>query len=347
VNDIAALATALTDLDPSGPNLEYDPDFLALERAQRGRPEQVMGNTVKPAEDPDWSDVRDRAEALLARSRDLRLAVTLTAAQLRLDGLRGLTGGLTLIQRLLEEQWDTVHPRLDAEDDNDPTSRVNSLLGLAMHKEILQPLRECPVVRSKTLGRFGLRDIRIATGKLQAPDGATDVPGLMQIEAAFRDADLGELQGTAATVAAALECVMTIARIMYDKVGPAAPDLAPLVADLNDLKKILDEHVAARAGHSSGVAQSAGVAQEFGLVPVDLRPGTSGIGEVTSRDEVVRQLDRLCEYYRRYEPSSPLPLLLQRAKRLVAKDFMEIIRDLTPSGLPEAESLRGVVKEDD
>jgi type VI secretion system protein ImpA len=68
---------------------------------------------------------------------------------------------------------------------------------------------------------------------------------------------------------------------------------------------------------------------------------------VTSRDEVVRQLDRLCEYYRRYEPSSPLPLLLQRAKRLVAKDFMEIIRDLTPSGLPEAESLRGVVKEDD
>ena len=33
------------------------------------------------------------------------------------------------------------------------------------------------------------------------------------------------------------------------------------------------------------------------------------------------------------EPSSPVPLLLQRAKRLFAKDFLEILRDLTPGGV--------------
>jgi type VI secretion system protein ImpA len=55
----------------------------------------------------------------------------------------------------------------------------------------------------------------------------------------------------------------------------------------------------------------------------------------------------LCEYYRRHEPSSPIPVLLRRAKRLVSKDFMDIIRDLTPSGIPEAELLAGAEKSND
>jgi type VI secretion system protein ImpA len=38
--------------------------------------------------------------------------------------------------------------------------------------------------------------------------------------------------------------------------------------------------------------------------------------------------------------------LLQRAKRLVAKDFMEILRDLTPDGVSQAEAIGGVRNED-
>jgi hypothetical protein len=34
-------------------------------------------------------------------------------------------------------------------------------------------------------------------------------------------------------------------------------------------------------------------------------------------------------------------LLLQRAKRLVAKDFLEILRELTPGGVAEAEVIVG------
>jgi type VI secretion system protein ImpA len=76
------------------------------------------------------------------------------------------------------------------------------------------------------------------------------------------------------------------------------------------------------------------------------KPGGSS-GEINSRDDVVQQLDRLCEYYRRNEPSSPVPMLLRRAKRLVAKDFMDIIRDLTPGGIAEAELFSGVEKTPD
>src|SRR5690242_21313615 len=37
------------------------------------------------------------------------------------------------------------------------------------------------------------------------------------------------------------------------------------------------------------------------------------------------------------EPSSPIPLLLERAKRLVAKDFLEVLAELAPDALGRSE----------
>ena len=334
--DPAAFTSALDAANPSGPNLEYDPDFLALDRAQQGKPEQVIGDNVKPGEDPDWPDVRERAEALLARARDLRVASALALALLKTEGVPGLAAGLSIIRGLLEGQWDTVHPQLDADDDNDPTFRVNSLMGLAAADGMLKALRECPVVQSKTLGRFGLRDMRIASGKSPAPASMTNPPQQTQIDAAFLDADLDSLKATAEGLAAALDQVSAIDRLLVDKVGARAPELKPLSLDLAELKRMLGEKLSAR-GVGSAAPGGEGATGGAGAAAV-------GAGEVASREDVVRQLDRLCEYYRRFEPSSPIPLLLQRAKRLVAKDFMEIIRDMTPSGVAEAEMLGGVEK---
>jgi len=55
----------------------------------------------------------------------------------------------------------------------------------------------------------------------------------------------------------------------------------------------------------------------------------------------VETLDRLCEYYQRNERSSPVPLLLKRARRLVNMDFMDILEDLAPAGLDQARMIQG------
>ena len=64
-------------------------------------------------------------------------------------------------------------------------------------------------------------------------------------------------------------------------------------------------------------------------------------GELQSREDVMRILDKLCEYYARVEPSSPVPLLLLRAKKLVPMNFMEIVKDLIPDAVATAEMYRG------
>jgi type VI secretion system protein ImpA len=64
-------------------------------------------------------------------------------------------------------------------------------------------------------------------------------------------------------------------------------------------------------------------------------------GPIQSREDVIRSLDQVCDWYARNEPSSPVPLLLRRAKRLVNKSFLEAVQDLSPSGVTEVQTIAG------
>jgi type VI secretion system protein ImpA len=64
-------------------------------------------------------------------------------------------------------------------------------------------------------------------------------------------------------------------------------------------------------------------------------------GEISSRDDVLKMLDKICAYYARHEPSSPLPLLLKRCRRLVPMSFKEIVGDLAPDALAKVELITG------
>ena len=44
-------------------------------------------------------------------------------------------------------------------------------------------------------------------------------------------------------------------------------------------------------------------------------------------------LDCVCEFLERSEPSSPAPLLIRRAQRLIGSGFLDIMRDMAPESL--------------
>ena len=52
-------------------------------------------------------------------------------------------------------------------------------------------------------------------------------------------------------------------------------------------------------------------------------------------------LDNICAYYANHEPSSPVPLLLKRTRRLIDKNFVEILEDLAPDGLKQFHMISG------
>jgi len=343
--DVARFLQPTAADPPCGQNLEYDAAFGELERAAEGKPEQVEGNKViSKAEDPAWRDVFDRANSLLERTRDLRVAVHLVHSAMNIDGLPELAGGLKLITELQKTFWNDVHPRLD--EDGDSALRLNSLSdleslpppGTRQRPTLLRSLDRVVLVRSKQAGNYTLRDLKLAKGELTLPaaDNAPPVPQLAVIEAAFQECDLKDLEQATSAVADCGRTIVELRNFLREKVGAEkAPQFAQLNKELDSIGRVLIEQLSRRGvGHAP--AQGTG-----GAAVANAGQASS---EIRTRDDVVRVLDKVSDYFTKYEPSSPVPLLLQRAKRLVAKDFMEIIRDLTPAGVAQAEAIGGIEK---
>ena len=337
-----ALLQAIASDAPCGSNLEYDPEFTALERAATPPSDARIVGTDSNDEGPDWVAVARQAIALMSRTKDLRVVSVLVKALLQTNGLLGLSQGVAALRGIIDLYWDTLYPELLADEDNDPVLRVNALRELCDRRSILVPLRLQPLVSLAGIGTFGLRDIALATGET-LPGKDDPVPDMGKIDAAFANCELTQLASHTEAVGQALADLRAIETAVSSRVGAeAVVSFDELTSVLSQMHKILSARLAARRpveSHDSGDNGENGTDSPVNGGRSSTKSGA--LGEVSSREDVQRVLDKLCAYYEKNEPSSPVPLLLRRARRLAAMDFMDIIRELAPSGASEIELIRG------
>jgi len=337
VIDIERLCTPVSAEAPCGSDLEYDADFLSLEKALQGKPEQQFGETIVPAEEPDWREVFSLSEALFARTKDLRIAVTLIRAALRTGGFSTYYQGLVLIQQLCETYWENLFPVLDPDYDNDPAMRMNTLSSLSHIDAGLLDLRESVIAKSRGDSLL-VKDVEVALGLAPAINNATtlseaDVLSLLR-DAAQQDEGLLDLLIKTKTQANALQTFLN------EKVGSdQAADLKPVRDLLNAIAKV--------ALNIRGSDENSSNEQ---LETEDINTSNSsgqarGVGEVRSREDAVRALSRVCEYLERNEPTNPAQLFIKRAQRLMTMNFVDIIQELVPDSMNQVETLTGIRRE--
>lgn len=330
--DLESLLAPISDDAPCGPDLEYDADFMLMQATGEGKPERQYGETVIPAEAPDWPVLHEQALALAQRTRDLRVAVWLTRSGARTSGLRAAVRGLQLVQGLLERHWDTVHPVLDASDANDPTARLNALATLAHLTGALADMRAASLTPSR--GSLTVRDIELAMGKGEALP-TESVPSESGALDGVRDA-ITQLPDLADALRAGHAAAQAIAEVVDSHVGVGVgPDFTPLA-------KLM--HVVAVAGRRASGDESAAEEGVTEGADGDANAGRGGVsvpGRIGTREDAIQALERVCDWIERNEPSNPAPLLIRRAQRLMSKSFVEIIRDLMPEGLDSVEKLAG------
>lgn len=345
--DLHNLVDLVSSTDSTGEDLAYTPEFQQMLDAVGGQPERVLGDILTPAVEPDWKRAIALGTDLVSRSKDLRISIVLCQALLQTEGFSGLDAGTALTHRLLAEYWDSVYPQLDPDDNDDPTERINALLNLCDRDAFLMPLRTVPLASSRTFGVVSLRDVEIARG--ESPESANSGSQLdaATIDAAFLECDIERLRETAGAAASAAGNIEAIQAIVIDRVGVSdAPDLTPILDVLSRVNKLLQTRVAERTDEEGAQPPSSADtnAPENVTTPGSGEPANPtgrNYTSISSREDVVRMLDKLCDYYSRNEPSSPVPLLLQRARRLVTKDFMGIVQDLAPDAIAQIEAIRG------
>lgn len=345
--DVDSLLQELSPDAPCGENISYDPAYLELERIAKGTAETQFSE----GEEPNWREVQESCLELMTRSRDLRVIIYLTLAQLCREGIVGFRDGVALLRRSLETFWDSIHPQLDSDDNNDPLERINIMVSLSPPPDSYQdPMRfrervmAAPLCSSKQVGTFALHDILVATGELPVPEGENvSVPDPAVINAAFEATDIDELQATRQAVADCVEHVAAMDAFLTETVGAGS---APNLDALKDTLKLALSHTdQALERRGYGTAPSEGgeeTVEVSGAAAPQAAPGT-----VNSDQDVIRALDRIMQYYERKEPSSPVPLVLKRAKRLVGRSFVDIIRDLSPDALSQVRMVSGEQDEED
>ncbi len=342
------------DAAPSGENLEYDPVFTEMELAAQPGEESVMGDERIEASDPDYREVRTKAVEVLEQSHELRAAVFLADALLNIEGPEGFAKVMAYVRGCLEQFWDTCHPELD-EDDGDPTMRINAVQdlcgqpdGMAGPSPVYRSLRRVPLTNSRGFGRFSLRDIEVAEGLTAAPSDMENPPDAATVGAAFQDSDADELAGWLAAWEQAEADVRAISAVFDDKTPGQGPELDPLIKLLRTLSAKMRD----LGGMSGASADDAGADVEAsapagGGAAVAAAPVAAAVpGAINTPADVSNALDRIISYYERVEPSSPLPIMLHRAKRLVGADFMTIMKDMAPEGVDNVNLIGGIEDDD-
>ncbi len=323
--ELDSLEKPITAEQPCGASWEDSPELAAFNAYRlfgQGSPWEQM---------PDWRAIRTRSLEALGQTKDLRLLAHLCAAVIRTDGLASLCQVLKLAPDWLDGFWQQVHPGLD----EDGIFRRNALSCLADRIAIIDPLRRAALVDHRQLGTFSLRDFELAQGTLQPTEADSVVPQGPQIAAAFAATPLAELTTLDAAVTAALEAVKRIETRMREAAGTeATPDLQALTTQLQRIDKVLREHLAVHPE----VAAAAAAAAEAGE---GAAPGATS-GPIRSRQDAVRALDAVAQFFRQNEPSSPVPLFVERAKRLIAKDFLEVLEDIAPDAVAAARKAGGM-----
>ncbi|HLO41068.1 MAG TPA: type VI secretion system ImpA family N-terminal domain-containing protein, partial [Phycisphaerales bacterium] len=259
--DIAHLLAPVSAENPAGDDLRYDQRYMEVMRAAEGTPEDSFANT--PAIPPDWREVRDGTLELLVRTKDLRVGLLLAASELRMSGFPGLLDGLGVLRGLIEQYWDSLFPKLDPDDGNDPTERVNILASMLAPPgtfgdaiRFIEGVRELPLAESRMVGRVSYREILVAMGELPPKEGEGAFnPDAATIDAAFQDVDAEDLVRRAGEIDSCLEHVKAIETLLTDHVGHGrSVDFSPLRTLLTECAKHVRKRTPSGAAGADGSA---------------------------------------------------------------------------------------------
>jgi type VI secretion system protein ImpA len=346
VVDVAALVAPLESGDGAGEDLrlDYSPssiyqklrDARAEARAdERARDSEGEGES-SPAE--GWRNVRRLSvEALTGSSKDFEIAAWMTEALVRQEGLAGLSAGARVLAGLLEQHWDAGFPQPDEDGLEGRAAPLGGLAGGDTDGTVMQALRRAPLFRRPSGEGFSIYQY----------EASADTAGIS-------DETRREQRFSQGVVA--LETVETEAK--FDRPGLRA--MAVLAAETRASWQLFQDQLDARFGYDAPPARRVaevldrmaevaillgGAPEETGgmMVAEDGSPAAAGqpgmaagggglvmpgVGSLANREQALKTLEQLAEFFRKSEPHSFLAYTLTDAARRGRMSLPELLGEV-------------------
>ncbi len=344
--DFQELLAPIAGDNPAGENLLYTGLHDEVREARRADDVLDQGEWKRESKVADWPLViRLTTEALAKQTKDLQIAAWLTEALLTQHGFAGLADGLHLMRELIDGFWDTLYPEID---EGDLEARANAL-DILNRPFFLAALQNTPITGNPVGTNYSYLEYQDSI-RFDVPDNADNleydererVAALRQLAAAegkvtseqWRTAKSASNRAFYEDLHALLSRCWDEYRALDDLMDEKFQRQTP---GLSDFKKTLE----------AVKTTVEGILKEKRLLepdPADLletgdsvagKEGTAGGmragGRVTNRQEAIRRLNEVAEFFRSTEPHSPVSYLLQRAihwGQIPLEDWLnEVVKD--------------------
>ncbi|HYJ92053.1 MAG TPA: type VI secretion system protein TssA [Pyrinomonadaceae bacterium] len=327
VIDLEGLLQPIAGENPSGESLRYSGLYDEISEARRADENLVQGEWKTELKIADFGRVIDLAvPALLTRTKDLQIGVWLTEALVKRQGMAGLRDGLKLITGFQDLFWETLHPEVD---EGDMEGRANAISWLDTH--VAFAVKGAPFTGVAGYSFLDWEDSK-----------TFDIPENLEALSSADQKKYGDLKEQAererrvtasqwrAEIAATRRIHCEKFNFLIDECWTAyndlnrvieekfdrnqAPGLSGLKKALEDVhgqaKKLLEEK---RIEEPDPVLDAAEESESGdGATGGDGKSGGSK-GPVKTRQDALRQLAEIADYFQRTEPHSPVSYLVQRA----------------------------------
>ncbi|KDM68514.1 MULTISPECIES: type VI secretion system protein TssA [Acidiphilium] len=357
--DIDALLAPIEGDSPVGQDLRADytagsiyyrlrdarSDARAAERAADSDP------TLEADAGQHWRSVLQLAQTALGKSHDLEVAAWMTEAMVRENGLAGLAEGARLMAGLVHGFWEALYPLPDEDGMETRVAPVAGLNGTGSDGTLIQPLRKLTLFNAADgspvpvfLYLQAEETAGLGDEKRKAARIAAGVPAFAQLETQARVAGTGHFTALARGAAAALEAWQAMGAAFDEVAGYDAPPTSRVREVLEQIIAISQRYApgalaapggAAENADAAAGAEAAGAAED--AVAVDGPAPAQAAKKPYTREDALRQLGEIAEFFRRTEPQSPIALTLDEAIRRARLTWPELIEDiLADAGVRQA-----------
>lgn len=368
--DAEPYLTVLDGPSVSGRELRHEPGFQEIERLLEGATRAARTDeNGQPSltSNVDWDAILSTARELAENGRDLRLLVKVCRAWTNQNGFAGIAAGLNLLTKSLDQYWDSIFPEL--RDSTNPANatlrRKNAIQQIENDDDGLLGDAEMMVV----LDMRGLGPIR---GSELAYASMSEFDFLNEAPSGLGAAETAELKERFSTISTRAK---TACRAFAEEERNRAEAELAATQSANAARAALEKTFSDKAGLQNGLGLRLGALEKFlSRCEASLKAGLDAAGDgsantteapatmpteqtavsaatsqtatvptgVNSRRDVERCLDMIIDFYERTEPSSPIPHLARRMRRMVPMDFLQLMEEIAPSGMKEFKNIAGV-----
>jgi type VI secretion system protein ImpA len=350
VLDIEALLAPLADGDGAGEDLrpDYSPTSL-YQQVRTQRNDARAGERAIDGGDPEanpaaismaWRDVKKLGtQAIRTKSKDFEIASWMAEALIREDGLPGLIDAAELIAGLCNQYWENGFPGIETPEDlEDRAAPIGGLSGEGADGTLMASIRRYPLFQrgdgsDGDLFTWQRAEETAAIGDAERRQARIDagVPDFNILQNEAR-ASLPSLRAAGQEARKALAAWAAMDEALTARFGSIAPSTRRVSEALQAIIELETRIAGAPVSEETAGGEEPAAEGGGGGVAVASAGGGGGGGPkpLRTREDAIRQIEEIAEFFRKTEPHSPLAFTLDDAARRARLPLTELLTEVLP-----------------